>query len=92
MALLRELGPATDLLPGLPTRAVRPRALSFQAISEIMAQLEKDPVEPPEGPPEEPALPPPNEIEIPTDGPIGDGYEVILDVPPSRRDDFDGPA
>ena len=22
----------------------------------------------------------------------GDGYEVILDVPPSRRDDFDGPA
>ena len=22
----------------------------------------------------------------------GDGYEVIVDVPPTRRDDFEGPA
>eukprot|EP00439_Symbiodinium_sp_Y106_P051518 s2643_g6.t2 len=44
----------------------------FVSMAEIMAQLEKDPVvEPPDGPPEEPVLPPPNEIEIPTDGPIG---------------------
>mmetsp|Transcript_28864 Transcript_28864/g.54114 ORF Transcript_28864/g.54114 Transcript_28864/m.54114 type:complete len:132 (-) Transcript_28864:43-438(-) len=64
---------------------------SFPSISELLAQPVDQEV--PEDPPEEPPPKlPPAEIHLPADGPIGDGYEVILDVPPTRHDGFAGPA
>ncbi|CAJ1327972.1 unnamed protein product, partial [Effrenium voratum] len=66
-------------------------AVSFygDGINDLLAQKVEDL---PDEPPEQPEAPQPPEIHLPTDGPIGEGYEVIMDVPPSRRDGFNGPA
>ncbi|CAJ1403065.1 unnamed protein product [Effrenium voratum] len=89
MGILRGLGPWA-IEPGAPLGRGS-HAVSFygDGINDLLAQKVEDL---PDEPPEQPEAPQPPEIHLPTDGPIGEGYEVIMDVPPSRRDGFNGPA
>ena len=67
--------------------ALKDLPTNFLGINDILDPTSKLPEAPP---PARPTSSP--EIYLPSDGAIGDGYEVILDVPPKRLDAFDGPA
>ncbi|CAL1143089.1 unnamed protein product [Cladocopium goreaui] len=63
---------------------------SFLGLNDSIAARHLDHL--PEDPPEQPEPVPAPEVHLPSDGPIGDGYRLIPDVPLSRVDDFNGPA
>ncbi|CAK9017802.1 unnamed protein product [Durusdinium trenchii] len=62
-------------------------AESFLGIKDFLGPTSEIPEDTRETP-----APPAPEIHLPSDGPIGQNYEVIMDVPPQRLDAFHGPA